>query len=161
MPISNPNEDIILTTNTRPVFRAGKNTAQNVPNATATVVQFQKVAQDTLNNFVGGTGQFTATVAGSYQFNTSLRFDFAIAAVNEATIEFQVNGVRVARAGFALCGTLGGTLTYYYASLASVLELAVNDVVTVVVTQNTGLPQNLNSNNTINTFNGYYIHSTY
>ena len=161
MSISNPSIGGSVPTSTRPIFRAGKNAAQNVSSAAATTVHFQNVAQDTLNNFNGSTGQFTASVAGQYQFNATLRFDFAVAAVNEATIEFQVNGVRVARAGFALCGTLGGGLTFYYATLASVLNLAVGDIVTVVVTQNTGLTQALNSSSTINTFNGFYIHSTY
>jgi len=55
-----------------PAFLAYQATAQSVPNATHTKINFDTETFDTNNNFNVSNGRFTPTVAGYYQINLSI-----------------------------------------------------------------------------------------
>jgi hypothetical protein len=57
---------------TVPAFLAYQATAQSVPNATHTKINFDSEVFDTNNNFNVSNGRFTPTVAGYYQINLTI-----------------------------------------------------------------------------------------
>jgi hypothetical protein len=75
---------------TGPLFSAGKSATQSVSNVTFTKIIFDAEQFDTASNYDVANGRFTPTVAGYYQFNSSVGFNSQSS--QSVAINFYKNG---------------------------------------------------------------------
>lgn len=125
-------------------------TAQSVANNTTTDVTNWAERLDTGNNFTPTTGVFTAPRAGQYMVTASIQFASAtFAAGQEVTVIVAKNGTQHRTARFVMAA--GVASIFNSPVVSAVIDLAVNDTVTIQAYQNSGGAVNTRSSDP-NTF---------
>ena len=138
-------------TNT-PNFSVYRNSNQTIANATSTTIIWDTKLFDTASAYNTSTGQFTVPSgqAGKYfftaqvQWNTTADFDLTL-------IEIRKNGAVM------MYGDVNPNRYYNTISVNSLLELAVSDVITIRVAQESGGSIDINGESYRCYFTGYKI----
>jgi hypothetical protein len=114
-----------VTTPYQPSFYAYPNANTTGANTTYIKVGFQAAFHNTGNHYNTSTSLFTAPVAGSYQFNTNVRFD--VFAGSYHIIMLYKNGTNIS-GSYAISQASG---SYNTLNLSAVVDLQVNDAISV------------------------------
>ena len=115
-----------VTTPYQPSFFARPNADLTGLNNVYQKVPFQTAGHNIGNHYNASTALFTAPVAGSYQFNTNIRFDDANSSTN-IIVRLYLNGVGLS--GPYNISVIQGS--YNSLVLSSILYLQVNDTMSV------------------------------
>ena len=116
-----------VTTPYQPSFYAYPNAGTTGANATYIKVSFQVALHNIGNHYNTSTSLFTAPVAGSYQFNTNIRFDAFGGAYHVIRLYKNTSAIGGV---YAISEDAGN---YNTLNLNAVVDLQVNDAVSVYV----------------------------
>tara|TARA_R110000764_G_scaffold157231_1_gene245081 strand:+ start:944 stop:1462 length:519 start_codon:yes stop_codon:yes gene_type:complete len=137
-----------VTTPYQPSFYAYPNANTTGANTTYIKVGFQAAFHNTGNHYNTSTSLFTAPVAGSYQFNTNCRFDGFAGGYHLLRL---YNNTSAITGAYAISTDNGA---YNTLNLNAVVDLQVNDAVSVYVYGNGDSSWNINGHSS---FSGYLL----
>jgi len=135
-----------------PNFSVYRNGNQTIANATTTTVIYNTKLFDTASAYNTSTGEFTVPSgqAGKYFFTAQVQWN-TLADFDLTLIDIAKNGTR------AVYGDINPNRYYNTISLNLLLELAVSDVVTIRVAQESGGSIDINGESYRCYFTGYKI----